>query len=584
MLSNGTWDMETRQILLSMFVRLVQSLSVNILRLVIPMQEVRVRSMTDEESTRAFHTISTVLQQSIGEIFARALNVPITGVDTDDSKELTDMIESEVTQKVNSALSAASQEEQMGSVNSPLSADTGLRMVDKAKACLRACLSALRCSCVSSRSCTNSTTEIVDPATPRVASESAIYNTKKGPCYCCFSIFARKSFSKMQENLDDKIPSTTQLESTTPIKSITPEVLRTSATHVSTGVSGRRASPLKSPEIDYEIIRQDVDKLFRELNLAKRPGLAVSQRRLCEVLRGDEMNRFSQRLTDIMYCHFNLMDASAQAVSPNTNRQRTPKTHNLQLVYTIVEAEVTSYLTKLAHFLQQDIFDMDLFERSMENPPVVTPVYKLWHEPTPSHISRACQVSSSSLRSKTSETSQVSEQSFNGRRHDLFERSMVHPKACVPSFISRDVPAIVLRTPPETELSQSQSMMQCLIASLMIKMFKGKVMLHPKDRTFQVIYNRLTKKAWQEIYIPDKQLKPTEKNLKQIIDGVLHDLQEEYGTAHQMLRSALDETNGTFDDKVVKLLQIHLCLIKPPLLTRIGRFFRKCFCMRCESD
>ncbi|KAK7933276.1 hypothetical protein WMY93_004172 [Mugilogobius chulae] len=398
LLVNGTCDMKTRQILHSMFVHLIQSVSATTLCELIQMKITGVR---------------VILEHSIGKIFARALNVPVRGVDT--SQELTKMIKLEISEKINSALSADSQEEQMGDrvnlVNSSLSsADVGLRMVDEAIACLRVCLSALTCSC-GVRRCYTSPVVNMNPATPRVASESAIYPTT---CHCCVSKFARKNFIKKQENIDNKIPSITQPKSTTPVTSITPKVLSTmSATQVHTEVSG------------------------------------------------------------------------------------------------------------------------------------------------------------------------------NGQRHDLFERSEVHPKACVPSFISRDVPAIVLNTPHiEPELSQSQSMMQCMIASLMVKMFKGKVMLHPKDELFQVIYNRLTEKAWEEIYIPDSQLKTTKKKLEQIINGVMKDLGMTYGTAYRMLKSALDETNETFVANVVQFLKKHLQinLNKPSLLTRVGRFFCKCFCMWCEDD
>lgn len=583
MLSNGRWDLETKQILLSMFVQLVQSLSAGVLQLVIPMNQVNVRCMNEKEATRAFQTITTVLQESVGEIFARALNVPFSGVDTShDSQELTFLIEQEVSQKVNSALAAASGEEQVGVASSLTSTDVGRLMVDKAKACLKSCLNVLSCSCASTRSCTTSPVEERDGPTARAASESSGLTTKKGPCHCCFSMFARMNFRKMQQNLDDKIPSLVrEPEATTPVGSgpwstpgsssirMSPGALRTMSPPVSAGALSRTQYLSKSPEIDFETIRRDVDEMFLELDMAKGPGSAASQRRLEEALKGEDIMRFSQRLTDIMYHKFDLMDCSAQPVSPISSRQRSPSTDNLLLVNAGVKEEVATYLQKLVTFMQRDpldIFDRDLFELSMESRPVSTPV------PVPRPVSTGRQTSVSAEESNAG-------QSFSNRRYDLFERSMVHPKACVPSNISRDVPAVVLRTPRPD--SQGQCVTQVMIAALMIKIFQKKMDLQPGDKMYQVIYNRLVKKAWEEIEISDDQIKPIEKKLRKIIDGVRRDLLKEYGTANRMLLSALDETDGSFDAKVVAYLQMNLQVNlqeKESLLSRAFRIISNPFC------
>ncbi|KAJ0037137.1 hypothetical protein NL108_016809 [Boleophthalmus pectinirostris] len=179
-----------------------------------------------------------------------------------------------------------------------------------------------------------------------------------------------------------------------------------------------------------------------------------------------------------------------------------------------------------------------------------------------------------------------------------------HPQAVVPFFVPADPPAVVLKTPPQNQqkqdslgtssrescLSLSQSVTQYLITALLVKLFKGKLILHPKNKTYKFICTRLTQKAWEQIELSDDQVKQTEKNMSQIIDSVRKVLLELYGSNTAMLQSALDENDHTFEEKLVELLHFYLRVHnkkKPSLLSRacraISRFFCCCCCPSTEE-
>ncbi|KAJ0051246.1 hypothetical protein NL108_016540 [Boleophthalmus pectinirostris] len=154
-LSRGSWDMQTKQMILSMFAQMVQNISTNVLRVVIPLSEVRVCTNVTE-SMRVLPTITAVLQESIGLVLARALNmsaVPSEVNKSIESQELTAMIENEVTHKVNSVLSNTSKLQEQrcvivvdSSLSSPSVASS---IVDKALVCLKHCLNAQIYPCAS---------------------------------------------------------------------------------------------------------------------------------------------------------------------------------------------------------------------------------------------------------------------------------------------------------------------------------------------------------------------------------------------------------------------------------------------------
>ncbi|KAJ0064591.1 hypothetical protein NL108_010920 [Boleophthalmus pectinirostris] len=246
--------------------------------------------------------------------------------------------------------------------------------------------------------------------------------------------------------------------------------------------------------------------------------------------------------------------------------------------------------------------------------PAATPVPASAHIPTAAHDSLcsrvtilkhsvASQVSlpfKDSAASNISVAPQVSSKYFNSRKYDLFEKSIMHPQAVVPT----DPPAIVLKTPPQNQqkqdslgtssrescLSVGQSVTHYLITALLVKLFKGKLILHPKNKTYKLISTRLTQKAWEQIEISDDQVKQTEKNMNQIIDSVRKVLLELYGSNTAMLQSALDENDHTFEEKLVELLHFYLRVHnkkKPSLLSRacraISRFFCCCCCPSTEE-
>ncbi|CAL9686206.1 unnamed protein product [Knipowitschia caucasica] len=148
MLARGMCDLETVRILTSMFISLVQKLSANVLGLIAPRREVNNRILNRGKSTRAYGTIITVLQNTMGQVFSQALNLPTDSLDKhQDSQELTSLIEQEVSTKVNRVLSEK-QEEGPVVVDALISSKSVARsMIDKGKSCLMRCLRTLFCSC-----------------------------------------------------------------------------------------------------------------------------------------------------------------------------------------------------------------------------------------------------------------------------------------------------------------------------------------------------------------------------------------------------------------------------------------------------
>uniref|UniRef100_A0AAV2MK92 Uncharacterized protein n=1 Tax=Knipowitschia caucasica TaxID=637954 RepID=A0AAV2MK92_KNICA len=159
---------------------------------------------------------------------------------------------------------------------------------------------------------------------------------------------------------------------------------------------------------------------------------------------------------------------------------------------------------------------------------------------------------------------------------------MAPPKVQMPSFISKDVPAIILKTPEDmrrlshrSDLSKGQFMTLGLIESLMIEMFRGKAALRPWDKKYQRIRDSLTQKAWEEIQLSEYQVKKTEMRMSKIIQAVIKDLKTHYGTAENMVERALD---STFDRTVLKSLQYHLEHNLRKKRSLLSCVFRICCC------
>ncbi|CAL1608061.1 unnamed protein product [Knipowitschia caucasica] len=601
LLANGMCDLETRRILTSMFITLVQTLSANVLGLIIPQQEVNHRFLSEEESTRAHRSITTVLQNTIGQVFSQALNLPTDALDKhSDSHELTALIEQEVSAKVNRVLSEKKEDGSI-SVDSLISSETVARsMIDKGNSCLQKCLRFLFCSC------------------GRRASTKQSASSESGPCRCSFLRFAKKNFKSMQSNLETKLLS----EELEPGRRVSSRGSGSSGSYPDLAISP--GATLRTPEVSFEQFQPEVEELFQQLNLSTSPDIETSQERLTQALKSEQTTAFAQRLTDMMYCHFQIMDSAALAASPNPEIRRKLRNQDQELVYAMVRNEVFTYLHSFTHYIKHDPLDdfyqQDLFELCMERPPLSpnsqealtynvsipfqgsVPVqvqvdslslnshkHDLFERSmvhpracVPSQISR--DVPAIVLRTpevRTNSVSAVSEHSFRSQKYDLFERSMAPPKVQMPSFISKDVPAIVLKTPENmqrlshrSDFSEGQSMTLGLIESLMIEMFRGKAALRPWDKKYERIRDSLTQKAWEEIQLSEHQVKKTEKRMNKIIQAVIKDLKTHYGTAENMVERALDKKDPTFDKTVLKSLQYHLehnLRKKRSLLSRVFR-------------
>uniref|UniRef100_A0AAV2KHF6 Uncharacterized protein n=1 Tax=Knipowitschia caucasica TaxID=637954 RepID=A0AAV2KHF6_KNICA len=614
MLSRGMCDLETRRILTAMFISLVQTLSANVLGLMVPRREVNNRFLSESETTRAHGSIVTVLQDTMGQVFSQALNLPTDSLDKhQDSQELTTLIEQEVSAKVNRVLSEE-QEEGSVMVDALISSESVARsMIEKGNSCLKRCLCPLFCSC--------------GRRTATKKSESS----ESGPCRCSFLRFSKKNFRSMQKDLEAEFL----------VEEIEPETS-----------CGSFPDLGKTPEVSFEQFQPEIEELFRKLDLSTSPDAETSRERLAQALDSEQTTAFVKTLTDTMYCHFQILNGLSLAASPNirsefqnqdpeeTYTQKTRvrcklRRYSLQQTYATVQREVSNYLQSLQDYIAQDplenFYRQDLFELCMEKPPLSPNSQQAltYNVSIPSQGSVPVQV----------DFQHLSGQSFNSQKHDLFERSMVHPRACVPSQISRDVPAIVLRTPevstrtisgvsensfrshkydlfersmvpPKVELpsfisedvpavvlktpegmrrisdrdlSEGQSMTLGLIEALMIETFRGKAALRPWDKKYKVICDRLTEKAWEEIQLSEHQAKKTEKRMSKIIDAILKDLKSQYGTAQRMLESALDGKDRTFDKTVLKSLQYHLehNLRKQSFLSRVFRGLCKPFICCC---
>uniref|UniRef100_A0AAV2JB73 Uncharacterized protein n=1 Tax=Knipowitschia caucasica TaxID=637954 RepID=A0AAV2JB73_KNICA len=626
MLARGMCDLETVRILTSMFISLVQKLSANVLGLIAPRREVNNRILNRRKSTRAHGTIITVLQNTMGQVFSQALNLPTDSLDKhQDSQELTSLIEQEVSMKVNRVLSEE-QEEGPVVVDALISSKSVARsMIDKGKSCLMRFLRTLFCSC-GHRAATNE-------------SESS----KSVSCRCSFLRFAKKNLRNMQENLEKELL----------VEELEPET-RSLSRESSCGKTPGHA--LRTLEVSFEQFQPEVEELFQQLDLSTSPDAKTSQERLAQVLDTEQTTAFAQKLIDIMYCHFQILNRLALAASPNaeirtefqnqdpeqTNTRKTGvkgklRHHDLKRTYATVRNEVLDYLQTLQHYIAQDPLEnfylQDLFELCIEKPPLSPNSQQAltYNVSIPSQGSVPVQV----------DFQQLSEQSFNSQKHDIFERSMAHPRACVPSqtsrdvpeivtltpevstrrisgnsenslriqkngllersmvppkverpsFISEDVQAVVLKTPEgmrrisDRDLSEDQSMTRGLIEVLMIEMFRAT--LRPWEKNYKVIRDRLTEMVWEEIQLCEHQTKKTKKGMNKIIDAIVKDLISHYGTELGMLESALDNIDGSFDKTVLKSLQYHIehNLRKTSFLCRMFRFlckpFECCCCCFC---
>uniref|UniRef100_A0AAV2JD63 Uncharacterized protein n=1 Tax=Knipowitschia caucasica TaxID=637954 RepID=A0AAV2JD63_KNICA len=540
MLARGMCDLETVRILTSMFISLVQKLSANVLGLIAPRREVNNRILNRGKSTRAYGTIITVLQNTMGQVFSQALNLPTDSLDKhQDSQELTSLIEQEVSTKVNRVLSEK-QEEGPVVVDALISSKSVARsMIDKGKSCL---MSFLR--------------------------------------------FAKKNLRNMQENLEK--------------------------------------------ELLVEELEPETRSLSRESSCGKTPGHAL---RTLEIL-----NRLALAASPNAEIRTEFQNQDPE----QTNTRKTGvkgklRHHDLKRTYATVRNEVLDYLQTLQNYIAQDPLEnfylQDLFELCIEKPPLSPNSQQAltYNVSIPYQGSVPVQV----------DFQQLSEQSFNSQKHDIFERSMAHPRACVPSqtsrdvpeivtltpevstrrisgnsenclriqkngllersmvppkverpsFISEDVQAVVLKTPEgmrrisDRDLSEDQSMTRGLIEVLMIEMFRAT--LRPWEKNYKVIRDRLTEMVWEEIQLCEHQTKKTKKGMNKIIDAIVKDLISHYGTELGMLESALDNIDGSFDKTVLKSLQYHIehNLRKTSFLCRMFRFlckpFECCCCCFC---
>uniref|UniRef100_A0AAV2JYN2 Uncharacterized protein n=1 Tax=Knipowitschia caucasica TaxID=637954 RepID=A0AAV2JYN2_KNICA len=630
MLSKGMCDLETRRILTAMFNSLVQTLSANILGLIVPRSEVNHKFLSESESTRAHGSVVNVVQNTMGQVFSQALNLPTDSLDKhQDSQELTTLIKQEVSTKVNRVLSEE-QEEGPRMVDSFISSESVARsMIEKGNSCLKGCLRTLFCSC-GLRAATKKSDSL-----------------ENGPCRCSFLRFAKNNFRSMQENLEAELL----------VEELEPEtrsLSRGSSCGSYSDLEKTLGYALRTPEVSFEQLQPEVEELFRKLDLSTSPDKETNQERLPQALDSESITAFAQKLTDTMYCHFQILNKLACAASPNAETRREfenqypeqtytrktrakckPRHHDLKRTYTTVRNEVSDHLQTLQNYITQDplenFYRQDLFELCMEKPPLSPNSQKAltYNVSVPSQGSVPVQM----------DFQQLPGQSFNSQKHDLFERSMVHPRACVPSRISRDVPAIVLRTPevstrtisgisenslrshkddlfeksllpPKVEVPSfiheygpaclmkipesmtrisDRDMTLCLIEALMIEMFRGKAALRPWDKNYKVIRDRLTEKAWEEIQLSEHQVKKTEKGMSKIIVAIVKDLKSQYGTAQRMLENALDGKDRTFDETVLKSLQYHLehNLRKKSFLSRVSRGLWKlaqcCCCPNIEE-
>uniref|UniRef100_A0AAV2J0D4 Uncharacterized protein n=1 Tax=Knipowitschia caucasica TaxID=637954 RepID=A0AAV2J0D4_KNICA len=631
MLSRGMCDLETRRILTAMFISLVQTLSANVLGLIVPKHEVNNRFLSENEATRAHGSIVTVLQDTMGQVFSQALNLPTDSLDKhQDSQELTTLIEQEVSAKVNRVLSEE-QEEGPVMVDALISSESVARsMIEKGNSCLKRCLRFLFCSC------------------GRRADTNKSESSESGPCRCSFLRFAKKNFRSMQENLEAELL----------VEELAPEtrsLSKGSSCGSNPDLGKTPGYALRTPEVSFEQFQPQLEELFRQLDLPTSPDTETSRVRLAQALDSEETTIFVQNLTDTMYCHFHilkgLVSQNKELMSEFQNQEPEPiytrkirvscklRHYDWQQTYATVQTEVSNYLQSLQDYIAQDplekFYRQDLFELCMEKPPLSPNSQQA--------LTYNVSIPSQGLVPVQVEFQQLSGQSFNSQKHDLFERSMVHPRACVPSRISRDVPAIVLRTPevstrsisvisensfrsqkydlfersmvpPKVELpsfisedvpavvlktpegmrrisdrdlSEGQSMTLGLIEALMIETFRGKAALRPWDQKYKVIRDRLTEIAWEEIQLSEHQAKKTEKRMSKIIAAIVKDLKSHYGTAQRMLESALDGKDRTFEKTVLKSLQYHLehnLRKKKSFLSRLFRGLCKPFqCCCCPT-
>lgn len=515
-------------------------------------------------------------------MFARFLNLPTVTEDADlniDSKELTNLIEEEVNHKVNSILSEASVGIQDGEIKVPstLSSMTiASRVLNKTKHCLRTCLIALSCCCADN----SPVIEHVDKSMARVPSESTISERKTGPCYSCFSVFARKNFKKMQTNIESEIQLKGSVGS--PLRSLpatpTGSVLTGGSSLNLPGPSScRTPSPAISPkrpstpQVNYETIQKEVDEIFEDIHTNISTG--STQQRLQKFIQSGKVRELAEKLVETTHNHFRLHYNYESHCSDDASDK--------EELHSIVKDEVSSFIRNLGSYMQRDpteeLSDADLAKISDTMPPVIvgSPVVDLLQAPAPSPVSGS---------------------SFDQQQTNIFAKAdTMQSNVSVPSFRSADVPAVVSRTPQEEQkqsspevssktsvtpeqLTKGQLVIKSIVVDFLTKTLQNEPNYLNDHPRFTALVDRLVQKAWCKIDIKDSHVKKTSKSLDNIVDEVLRDLTWHYGT-QKLLQSLLDESDA-FDDLLVKYLDHSfqkLVVKKQSLLSRACRFITSLF-------
>lgn len=90
-----------------------------------------------------------------------------------------------------------------------------------------------------------------------------------------------------------------------------------------------------------------------------------------------------------------------------------------------------------------------------------------------------------------------------------------------------------------------------------------------------LIVQRLSDMARDNIHIDDSALKRTWKNTKNVNKAVIEDLKKEFGSAEQLLEAAVASNTSSFDEAVLKYLKIHLDALHRPGRSAAANFFSR---------
>ncbi|CAJ1061024.1 uncharacterized protein LOC117829667 isoform X2 [Xyrichtys novacula] len=545
----GGCDASVEDILASMFTEIVQTLSADVVKILLPMLMERFcRKESAEEMNEVLEEFRTrpCLGDSLTDSFAAALHVPAEKCES--TEKLTDLVENEVQQKVSSVLSVVSNSESWPE-------DPAVYIPGATS-----CISSLRCMLthameflkrtVTRAKCFRWRSNVEILSSRNMESEKATEDAERyaggfdrGSPSFCDKFFASRmedcflacQFEKMKIGLKDMF----RKKDNTHVVSLSSYSCMSSSSvdipddeHILPGVVPESRPQKKvtfhpdvttyiikeqdSSSLEYEDIKNDVDNLFQ---MAPPSSLQESQISL-------EIKKFSRELTDKMYAHLMSTEYCKLSLAPLRKclsdtiisqsqmcRNGSLRETSPELLYVLTEDAVTQFLQKTA----------------------------LWYEKDPS-VGAPTSIGCSPTALQNNHT-------------DCLQSSSQTPRPILKSVL------------PSRAKRQVKNLLVSLLLELQLRAtWRDEVPITFSD--LGSIRDRLYNRARHDSsFLQVKDI----KNRKKFLKGVLKELIKEIGPVEQTLRVAVSNPTA-FDDAVLRCLKTKM--EKTQTKSRVAWFFQ----------